>query len=96
MWKIVIVGVEIKENKRKQIGVLVVEIKKEEIGFLNIIKERNGRIQKGFRYKVEREIIKDGFKVVILGDRRVVVLLVIMESRRGKMISLNYYYGIFN
>lgn len=96
MWKIAIVGAEIKENKRKQIGVLVVGTKKEETGFSNIIKERNGRTQKGPRHKVEREIIKDGLKVVTLGDRRVVVLLAIMESRRGKMISLVYYYGIFN
>lgn len=42
MWKIAIVGAEIKENKRKQIGVLVVETKKEETGFSNIIKEMAG------------------------------------------------------
>lgn len=95
MWKIAIVGAEIKENKRKQIRVLVVETKKEETDFSNIIKERNGRTQKGPRRKVESEIIKDGLKVVTLGDRRAVVLLAIMESRRGKMTSLDYYCGFF-
>lgn len=74
---------------------MVVETKKEETSFSNIIKERNGRTQKGPRHKVEREIIKDGLKVVTLGDRRAVTLLAIMESRRGKMISLDYYYGMF-
>lgn len=73
----------------------MVETKKEETSFSNIIKERNGRTQKGPRHKVEREIIKDGLKVVTLGDRRAVTLLAIMESRRGKMISLDYYYGMF-
>lgn len=95
MWKIAIVGAEIKENKRKQIGVLVVETKKEETDFSNVIKERNGRTQKGPRHKVESEIIKDGLKVVTLGDRRAVVLLAIMESGRGEMIGLHNYYGIF-
>lgn len=95
MWKIAIVGAEIKENKRKQIRVLVVETKKEETDFSNIIKERNGRTQKGPRHKVESKIIKDGLKVVTLGDRTAVVLLAIMESRRGKMTSLDYYYGFF-
>lgn len=41
--KIAIVEAEIKENKRKKIEVLVVGTKKEETGFSNIIKERNGR-----------------------------------------------------
>ena len=74
----------------------MVGTKKEETSFSNIIKERNGRTQKGPRYKVEREIIKDGLKVVTQGDRRLVLLLAIMENRREKMISLGYYYGIFN
>lgn len=74
----------------------MVGTKKEETSFSNIIKERNGRTQKGPRHKVEREIIKDGLKVVTQGDWSLVVLLAIMETRRRKMRSLAYYYGIFN
>lgn len=43
--------------------------------------------QKGPRHKVEREIIKDGLKVVTQGDRSLVVLLAIMETGRRKMRS---------
>lgn len=62
----------------------MVGTKKEETSFSNIIKERNGRTQKGPRHKVEREIIKDGLKVVTQGERRLVMLLAIMETRGRK------------
>lgn len=62
----------------------MVGTKKEETSFSNIIKERNGRTQKGPRHQVEREIIKDGLKVVTQGERRLVMLLAIMENRGRK------------